>query len=211
MSLSWSSSVTSPVAISRMPALSRPRSANCFMNAAPWPEGRNTNSACGLRVAHLLQHRREVRRAQRRAQLVDHLAAVERDAVDEVLLGVDAGAVVADQRDDLLDAVLVRPLGDRHRRLRQREAGAHDEGRGLGDGRGGRGHHDHRRLGLRGDRRGGHRRGRDAEAGQRDDLVVDDQFLRQAARLVGRAGVVLQRRSRPCGRRSPGCSAPCRA
>jgi hypothetical protein len=35
------------------------------------------------------------------------------------------------------------------------------------------------------------RRRRDAEAGQRDDLVVDHQFLRQAARLVGHAAVVL--------------------
>ena len=51
MSLSWSSSVTSPVAISLMPDLSRPRSPNCFMNAAPWPEGRKQNTASGLRSA----------------------------------------------------------------------------------------------------------------------------------------------------------------
>ena len=51
MSLSWSSSVTSPVAISLMPDLSRPRSPNCFMNAAPCPEGRNTNTASGFKSA----------------------------------------------------------------------------------------------------------------------------------------------------------------
>ena len=48
MSLSWSSSVTSPVAISLMPALSMPRSRNCFITAAPAPEGTKTNSASGL-------------------------------------------------------------------------------------------------------------------------------------------------------------------
>ena len=48
MLLRMSSSVTSPVPISLMPALSRPRSANCFMSAAPAPEGTNVNSASGL-------------------------------------------------------------------------------------------------------------------------------------------------------------------
>ncbi len=47
----------------------------------------------------------------------------------EGLLGVDAGRVVAGQGHDLLDAVLDRPVGHRHGRLRQREAGAHDIGR----------------------------------------------------------------------------------
>ena len=46
-----SSSVTSPVAMIRMPALSRPRSANCFMNAVPWPDGRKANTASGFRSA----------------------------------------------------------------------------------------------------------------------------------------------------------------
>ena len=51
MPLSWSSSVTSPVAISLMPDLSSPRSPNCFMKAAPCPEGRKQNTASGLRSA----------------------------------------------------------------------------------------------------------------------------------------------------------------
>ena len=51
MSFSWSSSVTSPVAISRMPDLSSPRSPNCFMNAAPCPDGRKTNTASGFMSA----------------------------------------------------------------------------------------------------------------------------------------------------------------
>ena len=42
-----SSSSTSPVQISRMPALARPRSLNCFSTAAPSPEGTNTNNASG--------------------------------------------------------------------------------------------------------------------------------------------------------------------
>ena len=37
----------------------------------------------------------------------------------------------------------------------------------------------------------GHGGRRDAHAGQHVDLVVDDQLLREAARLVGQAGVVL--------------------
>ena len=97
-------------------------------------------------------------------------------------------------------------IADRH--LRQREAGAHDVGRGLGDARRGRGHHHQRRLRLRGDRRRGQRRRRDAEAGQHVDLVVDDQFLREAARHVGQAGVVLEDQLRPCGRRRCRRSAP---
>ena len=52
----------------------------------------------GLGIAHLLQHRREVGAAQRRAQLVEHLAAVEPELAVEELLGVEAGAVVGDQR-----------------------------------------------------------------------------------------------------------------
>ena len=142
-----SSSVTSPVAISRMPALSRPRSANCFMNGRARARGHEHEQRIGLGIAHLLQERREVGVAQRHAQLVEHLAAVELELVLEGLLGVDARAVVGDQRHDLLDAVLGAPS----RRcatvdLRQREAGAHDERRGLGDARRGRRHHHHRRL-----------------------------------------------------------------
>ena len=62
----------------RMPALSSPRSANCFMKAAPWPGGQEHEHRVGLGVAHLLQERREIGAAQRRAQLVEHLAAVRR-------------------------------------------------------------------------------------------------------------------------------------
>ncbi|MCY1374106.1 hypothetical protein D9M69_614230 [compost metagenome] len=48
MPLRMSSSVTLPSAIMRMPALSRPRSANCFISAEPAPEGTKVNSASGL-------------------------------------------------------------------------------------------------------------------------------------------------------------------
>ena len=102
------------------------------------------------------------------------------------------GAVVGDEGDDLLDAVLGRPVGDRHRRLRQREAGADDVGRGRGDRRRGRRGHDHRRLALGRDRRGRQGRRRDAEAGEHVDLVVDDQLLRDPPRRVGNAAVVLE-------------------
>jgi hypothetical protein len=42
------------------------------------------------------------------------------------------------------------------------------------------------------ERRGGQGAGRDAEAGDHVHLVVDDQFLRQAPRHIGHAGVVLE-------------------
>ena len=45
---------------------------------------------------------------------------------------------------------------------------------------------------LRGDRRGGQRERREAEAGEHGDLVVDDQLLRDAPGRVGHAGVVLE-------------------
>jgi hypothetical protein len=142
MSLSWSSSVTSPVAIRRMPR-------------------------------------------------VEHLAAVQLEALLEELLGIVAGAVVAHQRDHRLDAVLRRPVAHRDRDLRQREARTHDVGRGLGDAGGGRGHHELGRLRLRGDRCRRQRGRRDAEAGEHVHLVVDHEFLREPLGDVGRGGVVL--------------------
>src|SRR5438270_132289 len=48
MLLRRSSSVTSPGPITLMPALSRPRSAYCFMKLPPWPAGTNTKIASGL-------------------------------------------------------------------------------------------------------------------------------------------------------------------
>ena len=62
---------------------------------------------------------------------------------------------------------------------------------------------------LGGDRRGGQRQRRQAEAGEHVDLVVDDQLLREARVVSGDAGVVLddqldllagdrRRRSAPC-------------
>ena len=75
--------------------------------------------------------------------------------------------------------------------MRQREAGAHDIGGGLGDGRGARRHHDFGHLRLRRERRDGERDRREAEARDEGDLVVDDEFLRNALGHIGRAGVVL--------------------
>ena len=53
-----------------------------------------------------------------------------------------------------------------HSGLRQREAGADDEGRRFGDAGGGRSHHHQRRLALGGNRRGGQ--------GQRCQAKFDD-------------------------------------
>ena len=145
--------------------------------------GQEDEQRVGLGVAHLLQHGREVGRAQRRAQLVEHLAAVERDAVGEVLLGVDARAVVGHQRDDLLDACscsptrpsltaacgsvkLVRTMYGEASVMAEVAAAITTIGVLLCVAIGA--------VAMR--------RRRDAEAGQRHDLVVDHQFLRQAAR-----------------------------
>src|SRR4026208_1092065 len=100
MPFSWSSSVTSPVAISLMPDLSRPRSTNCLTNCAPAPDGTQTNSGSGLGSSacrlgggggdRLLRHRREAGAAQRHAQAVDDGAAVGLELLAERFLGVDA-------------------------------------------------------------------------------------------------------------------------
>ena len=88
--------------------------------------------------------------------------------------------------------------------LRQGEAGAHDEGRGLGDGGAWRRPSRPRHLGLGGDRRGGKRQRRQAEAGEHADLVVDDQLLREAL------GHVRRRRCRPSRSARSSCRRPCR-
>jgi hypothetical protein len=74
----------------------------------------------------------------------------------------------------------------------QGEAGAHDEGRGFGDRRGARRHHDLGHLGLGGDRRHGERNRGEAKARQHGDLVVDDEFLGEPLGDIGHAGIVLQ-------------------
>ena len=109
------------------------------------------------------------------------------------LFGVMARTVVGDQRIGLLDpALLEGPLAEGVVDLRDRQRGAHDIGRLLGDDRGGGVHHHHQLLGLRGDVGSAERLGRQGEAGEDVDLVADDQLLRQALGHVGRraAGVL---------------------
>ena len=144
----------------------------------------------GLQVLGLLQERRELGRRERRAQLVDDLAAELFEARLERVLRIEAGTVVGDERDGGLLAVLRRPFGDRHGLLRQRETDAHEVRRSAHD-HARAGHHDdggHARL--RDERADGERQRRQAEAADHRHLVVDDQFLRDAARLVCDAGVV---------------------
>ena len=145
----------------------------------------------GRVVLHPLQERREVGGLERRADLLDDLAAALLEHVAEPFLGVVAGAVVGDQRHDLVDVVLQTPLRHRRRRLRQRERSAHDVGRLLGDHRRRRGGDDLRHFRFGRDRRDGERQRGEAEAHQRLGVVVGDEVLGEALGHVGRAGIVL--------------------
>ena len=122
---------------------------------------------------------------------VENLAALGGEFRREGFRGIGAGCVVGHHAHHFLDAVLRRPVGHRHGRLREREARPRDIGRLLGDDRGARRGDDFRRLGFGGERRNGHRRGRDAEAGEEGHLVVDDQVLRDALGIVRNSAVVL--------------------
>ncbi len=79
----------------------------------------------------------------------------------------------------------MRPLGERHRELRDRHAHAHEIGRAAGDRRC-RGVHDHdRNLGLLGDFAQRHGIRRQLEAGQELDLLAQHQLLGELLGLVG--------------------------
>ena len=146
----------------------------------------------GLGVLHALQKRCEIRVLQRHLHLFHDLAAAGGEVLLEEVQRIITGRIVGGQGRDLLDAVLGGPVADDGRRLRQREGGADDVGRALGNDRGARRHHDFRNLGLRRQRR--RRKGgrRHAEARDEIDLVVDDQFLRQALGVVGNRRVILE-------------------
>ena len=145
-----------------------------------------------LGVGRALQERREVRVGERDLDGFGNRAAAGGERRGERLLGIGARRVVGHHGHDLLHVILQRVVGDDGRGLRQREAGARDVGRALGDHRSAGGHHQFDHLGFgrqRGDDHGG---GRDFEAGQHADLVVDDQFLRQALAVVRHARGVAQ-------------------
>ena len=146
----------------------------------------------GLGVGGALQERRKVGIGERKADGLEHFSARLGEGVLEGVLGVDARGIVRHHGDDFLDAVLGRPLRHRHRRLRQREAGARDVRRRLGDRGGARGHHQLDRLRLGRERRRRHRRRRHAEA--RDDvhLVIDEELLGEPLGVVGNGAVVLE-------------------
>src|SRR5579864_4698030 len=156
MSFKRSSSVTSPGPITLMPALSSPRSAYCFMKLPPCPAGTNTNMASGLASFILCRN----------------------------------GAKSGFWSGTLTSSTIWPPPATKcslkkfSAGLPEREAGTHDIGRALGDDRGAGRHHHFGDFGLRRQRSRGERCGRDAEAGDNVDLLVDDQFLREALGIV---------------------------
>ena len=153
--------------------------------------GRNEHhDRIGLGVGHALKCRRKIVRRQRHAQGVDDLATGRFKTLLEIGLDLDARRVVGDDRDHGLDAVLRGPVGQRRDRLRHREAGANDVGRTLGDRRGSRQHRDLEHLGFGRERRNRKRAGRERKAGQHRNLVVDDQFLREALGVIGITAII---------------------
>jgi hypothetical protein len=96
---------------------------------------------------------------------------------------VSASAPVVHERNDLLAAVFRRPVAHDHRRLAEREAGAHHERRAVDRDRCARDDHHGGDFRLR-DKLGERERGR-RDAREHDvDLVVDDHFLHDAACYV---------------------------
>ena len=144
----------------------------------------------GLQITYFLQEWGKVGVAHGHAQGVEHLAAIEDQAVLEVLFCIDAWAVIGHQSHNFLDAIVGCPIGNRHGGLGQGEAGAHDERRGLRDARSRCRHHHQRGFGLGGDRCRGKRQRRQTKTGQHADFVINDHFLRNALGHVGGAGVV---------------------
>ena len=142
-------------------------------------------------VLHPLQERSEVRILQRHANLLRHRSAALRERVGEPFLGVDPGTVVGDDGDHFLDPVLQRPVGHGRGRLRQRERGAQDIRRLLGDHRSRSGGDDLGNLRLGRDGRCGEREGGQAEAHEHARVIVADQLFGESLGHVGCAGVIL--------------------
>ena len=142
-------------------------------------------------VLDALQERGEIRILQRHANLLLDRSAALLEGLREPFLGVDAGAVIGDKGDDLLDPVLQRPLRHRHGGLRKGERGADDIGRFLGDHRGRGGGDDLGNLRLRRDLGRGQCERRQPEAHQDLGMVVADKLFGEALGHVRRAGVVL--------------------
>ena len=92
--------------------------------------------------------------------------------------------VVAGDHVDLLDAVLDRPLGERHHVLRDRHADAHVIGRAAGDRRGRGIHDDDGNLGLLGDVGNRHGVRRQVEACEHLHFFAEHQFFRELLGLV---------------------------
>ena len=103
------------------------------------------------------------------------------------MLSVIARRIIADERIHLPDAVLVGPLCQRDRILRNGHADAHEIGRHPGD-RSGRGVHDHDRdLGLGCDVGNRHGVRRQVKSGQKLDMVLQHQSFGKLSCLVGAA------------------------
>ncbi len=115
------------------PGLVEPALDELFDEGAALPGRHKDEDGVGLGVGRALQERREIRIGEREADRLHDLAASLGEGVLEGGLRVDAGRIVRHHGDDLLDAVLGRPVRHRNGRLREREARAHDIGRRLGD------------------------------------------------------------------------------
>jgi hypothetical protein len=148
--------------------------------------GKEEEHGLGLGVLDALHVGREVGVVHRRAHLARDLAAAGGEGLLERGFGIDARGVVGDHGVGVLDAFLQHEARHRIGDLLHGERQPRDVGRAVGDGRGGRVHHEGRDLGLRGDGAHGIGVGAEVQAGEDAHLVAHDQFLRDALGGVGR-------------------------
>ena len=76
----------------------------------------------GFFIPHFLQERREIGVAQRHAQAVNDLPAIEGESLFEILFAIQARTVVGNQGDHLFDAIFRGPIGHGDGHLRDGKA-----------------------------------------------------------------------------------------
>ena len=144
-----------------------------------------------MHIAHALHVCRVVDVGNWNAHFAQHLAAAGGKRVFEGLTGVDARAVVLEERVRRFEAALKRELCQRHGDLRVRMPPARDVRVFRNDARRRRAENEERFLRLRRYVADGNRVGRHGRTGEDVDPVLHDQLLRLPLRHVGRdAGVV---------------------
>src|SRR3954468_17141952 len=100
----------SPGPMRLIPALSSPRSTNCFTNVFACAEGINAKIACGAASCARCKNGAKSRVLQRHADVLGDGATGGKIAVLECRFGFLTGSEIAYQRHDLVDAAPNRPI-----------------------------------------------------------------------------------------------------